>query len=169
MRNQSARMVALGGMLAALSVTIMCLGGMIPLATFICPVLCIFSLHIVMRLCGKRIAWAWYSAVAIISLLLCPDKEAAAVFLVLGYYPIIKPLLDHLRFRFLWKGLLFNFSILILYGLLLQILGLDSLSEDYRDIGLIGLVVLLVLGNVTFYLLDCVLGRFCRQRGKGTL
>ena len=41
-------------------------------------------------------AWAWYGAVSILSLLLGPDKEAAAIFLALGYYPILKRHIDRL-------------------------------------------------------------------------
>ena len=50
----SVRSTALGGVMAALAVVIMCLGGMIPLATFVCPVLCMLLLQFVFRLCGRR-------------------------------------------------------------------------------------------------------------------
>ena len=40
-RRSPAFAVALGGMLAALAVVIMCLGGLIPVATFVCPMLCL--------------------------------------------------------------------------------------------------------------------------------
>ena len=80
MRRNAAKDIALGGMLAAVAIVIMCLGGMIPLATFICPMICCLMLKMVHKMCGKRIAWAWYGAVAILSVLMGPDKEAAAVF-----------------------------------------------------------------------------------------
>ena len=115
-----ARRIALGGMLAALACVIMGMGGLIPVATYVVPMLSIFLLQFVFRSCGGRIAWAWYGAVAILGLLLCPDKEAAAVFLALGYYPIVKPRLDRKKLSWLWKGLLFNGTILILYWLLLN-------------------------------------------------
>ena len=54
--------------------------------SMICP-----RTQAVLKTCGVRIAWAWYGAVAILSLLLAPDKEAAAVFAFLGYYPIVTP------------------------------------------------------------------------------
>ena len=87
MRNASVKAVALGGMLASVSVVIICLGGLIPLATFICPMLCIMTGHIVLRSCGTKIAWCWYGVVSILCLLMAPDKEAAMLFLFLGYYP----------------------------------------------------------------------------------
>ena len=76
---------ALGGVMAALAVVIMCLGTLIPVATFICPMVCILLAQLVLKTCGARYGWAWYGAVAVLSLLLAPDKEAAAVFAALGY------------------------------------------------------------------------------------
>ena len=84
MRKNSKQM-ALGGIFAALAVVIMNLGGLIPIATYVCPALCMVLLSLVHRACGGRVAWAWYGAVAILSLLLSPDKEASAVFAFLGY------------------------------------------------------------------------------------
>ena len=78
-------------MLAGAAVVLMSVGTIIPVATYAAPVLCMLICQVVCRLCGSRIAWAWYGAVAVLSLLLAPDKVAAAVFLVLGYFPILKP------------------------------------------------------------------------------
>ena len=99
-RNPSAD-IALGGLLAALAVAIECMGTLIPVATFICPMLCMLLLAIVVRRSGNRIGWAWYGAVAILGALLAPDKEAAAVFIFLGYYPILKPKMDNLPLKWL--------------------------------------------------------------------
>ena len=148
---------ALGGVLAALAVVIMCLGTLIPVATFICPMVCILLAQVVLKTCGVRIAWAWYGAVAILSLLLAPDKEAAAVFAFLGYYPIVKPRLDKTRLRWLWKGLLFNASVLVMYWLLLQVLGMAQIAAEFAEMGTVMMFVTLILGNVTFFLLDRLL------------
>ena len=152
--------MALGGVLAALAVVIMSLGTIIPVATYVCPMLCAVVLQVVLLTCGKRIAWAWYGAVAILSVLMAPDKEAAAVFVFLGYYPIVRPGLNKTRFPRLWKGLLFNGSVLVMYWLLLRVFGLEQVAEDFEGIGAALLAGLLVLGNVTFFLLDRVLERF---------
>ena len=151
-------------MLAALAVVIMCLGGLIPIATYVCPIICTMLLAVMLKLCGKRIAWAWYAAVGILSALFSPDKEAAAVFLFLGYYAILKPFFDGRRFRWLWKGFYFNGSIALLYWLLLRLMGMEQLAEDFRELGLAGLVLMLVMGNLVFFLLDRLLnGRFRRK------
>ena len=67
----------------------------------------------------------------------------------------------------LWKGLLFNGSVLMLYTLLLLVLGLPALTREFQGMGRILLAVLLIVGNVTFFLLDRVLERpFFRKLGR---
>ena len=96
MKRTTSKEMALCGVLAALALTVMILGGMFPAASYCCPVLACILLVPVVETCGRRIAWAWYGAVALLSCLLCPDPEAAALFLFLGYYPIIKGPLDRI-------------------------------------------------------------------------
>ena len=156
-RQNHASPIALGGIMAALAVVIMCMGGLIPVATFICPMMCIILLTVVRQRCGNRIAWAWYSAVTILSLLLGPDKEAAAVFAFLGYYPILKPVFDKLPLRWLWKGIYFNVVILAMYWLLMNLFGMAALAAEFKEMGTILVTVTLLMGNVTFFMLDSLL------------
>ena len=158
--------VALGGVLAALAIVIMTLGGLIPVATYVCPMLCALLLFAVKLFCGDRIGWAWYGAVAVLSLLLAPDKEAAAVFVALGYYPILQPKLEKMPVQWLWKGLLFNAASVALYAVLLYVFGMEQLVAEFQELGLIGLVVTLILGNVCFFLLDRVLHMLRRRFHK---
>lgn len=150
--------MALGGVLAALAVVIMSMGTLIPVATYVCPMLCAVLLQTVLKTCGARVAWAWYGAVAVLSVLLAPDKEAAAVFVFLGYYPIVKPRLDKLKGKWLWKGLLFNGSTIVLYWLLMKVFGLDQIAAEFEKMGFLLTAATLVLGNVTFFMLDRLLG-----------
>ena len=154
----------MGGVFAALAIVIMCLGGLIPIATFVCPMICMLILHLIRKLCGNRIAWAWYGVVAILSVLLGPDKEAAAVFVFLGYYPIIKPKIDRFKPGWLWKGIYFNAVILLLYQLLIYLFGMDQIAAEYRELGKVLTVVVLLIGNLCFFLLDRVLTQFGRRR-----
>ena len=150
--------MALGGVFAALAVVIMCLGTIIPVATYTCPALCALVLELVRERCGNRIAWAWYGAVAALCLLLAPDKEAAAVFLFLGYYPIVKPWMDRRKGKWLWKAALFNSMTLLMYWLLMHLFGLEQLVEEFSGMGTAMTVVTLILGNMTFFMLDRILG-----------
>ena len=166
MGHNGPRSVALGGVTAALAVVIMCMGGIIPLATYVCPMLCAMVLAVVLRFVGRRIAWAWYGAVAVLALLLGPDKEAAAVFVFLGYYPIIKPWVDRRKVPFLWKLAIFNLSIGIMYALLIYLFRLEQVVRDFGEFGLVLTLVTLLLGNVTLFLLDLLLGRFVIMRKR---
>lgn len=152
--------------MGALAVVIMSLGTLIPVMTYVCPIACVLLLEAVRLTCGQRVAWAWYGAVAILGLLLSPDKEAAALFVFLGYYPLVKPRLDGKKLSWFFKSVLFNGSVVLMYFFLLRIGGMEALAEEFRELGGIMLAVLLLLGNVTFFLLDRLLTRL-RQKWKG--
>ena len=164
MERNGAKSVALGGILAALAVVIMCLGGIIPIATYIGPMLCALLLAVVLRLCGKRIAWTWYVAVSILSLLLGPDKEAATVFLFLGYYPIVKVWMDRRKLAFLWKLLLFNVSSCAMYAMMIYLFRLEQVVSEFQGLGLTLTLITLLLGNAALFLLDLVLGRMSMKQ-----
>ena len=167
MKQSNTKVIALGGLLAAVAVVIMCLGGMIPLSTYVCPMLCAIVQFVVLQFCGRRIAWVWYVLVSILCLLMGPDKEAACVFLLLGYYPIVKPAVDKSRLRLLWKLLLFNSAIAVLYLGLIHLLGLSEALAEAEELGKWGAGIMLILGNVTFFLLDRVLNMIALKfRGK---
>lgn len=167
MRHNSAKNMALGGMMAALALVVMCLGGMIPLATYVCPMFCAVLLMVVMKLAGSRVAWAWYGAVSILSLLLGPDKEAAAVFVFLGYYPILKPWLDRRKLAILWKLVLFNAAIFAMYSLLIYVFGLADLASEFKELGMVLTIVTLVLGNITLFMLDILLTLLEKRKFHG--
>lgn len=144
--------------MAALAIVIMAMGTLIPIATYVCPMLCCLILQLVRTINGDRIGWAWYGAVTILSLLLAPDKEAAAVFAAIGYYPILKPKLDRTRGKWIWKGLLFNSTILAMYWLLMHLFGMDQITREFSEMGIMMTFALLLMGNIVFFLLDKLLG-----------
>ena len=160
MRKQS-RDLALCGVLCALAVAIMAMGTIIPAATYCCPVLASMTIVPVLILCGEKLSWAMFAASAILSLLLAPDKEAAAIFLALGYYPIIKPKLDKLPKprRIAPKLLLFNAAIFAVYGALLFVFRLEALREELFSMGGLLALALILGGNVIFWLDDRLLER----------
>ena len=97
------------------------------------------------RVCGWRV---WQAS------------EAAAVFTFIGFYPIVKPVFDRAKLGLLWKAILFNSLILLMYGLLIYLMGMDQLAEEFREMGQMMTIVTLILGNAVFFLLDKVLLRF---------
>lgn len=163
MRLNNTRQIALGGVLAAVAVVIMCLGGFIPIATYVCPMLCCVTQFIVFCFCGKRIAWAWFAVVSILSVLMGPDKEAVIVFLVIGYYPLIKNVIDQSKIRFLFKLFYFNISIFLAYTVLIYVFGMREIIAENMELGIAGLILIFLLGNVTFFLLDRLINMISRK------
>lgn len=163
MPSKNTKSVALGGVLAAVAVVIMCLGGFIPIATYVCPMLCTLTQLLVLHFCGRRIGWTWFAVVCILSLLMGPDKEAVFVFVAIGYYPLIKSFLERSKFRLLLKVLYFNVSVLLVYAVMIYLFGMQQIAQENMELGLLGLVIILVLGNITFFMLDLLLGIMTRK------
>ena len=148
--------MALGGMLTAAAVVIMSLGSIVPVNTYICPVLCILITRPVLERCGKRTGWCYYLAAASLSLLLAPDREAALVYAFLGYYPMIRP-----RFRWMWAKLLFFTAAgAASYGALLALMGAAEAMTD----GWLMTAVTVLLWDVLFLLVDRLLGLPMKKR-----
>lgn len=164
MRNSKVKAIALGGLLAAVAVVIMCIGTFIPVATYVCPMLCCIVQFVVLRYCGISLAWTWYVAVSVLCLLMAPDKEAALVFLAIGYYPLIKQKLERKPMSLFWKVFCFNVSIVGVYAIMIFVLGMQHLVQENMEFGLWGLAALLILGNITFLLLDRVLSLIAKKK-----
>ena len=159
--NQTTKQLALGGVLAALAVVLLLLGGVIPIGTYIAPMLASLPLIVLLAELPKGLCLGWYAVVAILGVMLCPDKETAFVFVFLGWYPVAKPALDRLPRlpRIAAKLLVFNLAVAALYALLILVFRLEALVQEAKETGLVLLLVLLVLGNVTFLLYDILLNR----------
>ena len=157
------KIIALCGVFAALATVILCFGSFLPFMTYVCPVICICMASFVMGLCGRSMAWTWYFSVSVLGLLLCADKEAASIFVTLGYYPMLKVKLDTYKVSWLFKFIFFNLIIFALYWLLIKIMGFQQIMEDFSQIGIFMKVFALLLGNVVFYFVDRVLNRVNRM------
>lgn len=156
--KQNARQVALGGMMTAVAVVIMCMGSLIPVNTYVCPVLCILITRLVIEGCGRRLGWCYYAAVGILGLLLAPDKEAALVYAFLGYYPMVKPWLDRIPGRTAVKLALFTAAGCVVYWLLLFVMGVESVQADFEGMGTVMLVILVLVWDFLFLMVDRLLG-----------
>ena len=152
---RQSRQMALGGMLTAVSVVIMCLGSVIPINTYVCPVLCILVTRPVLDRCGRRIGWCYYLATAILSLLLAPDREAALVYAFLGYYPMIRPFFERLGpVKGMAKLVFFTLAGAAAYGVLLLVMGVGAAMNE----GWLLTAVTVILWDVLFLLVDRLLG-----------
>ena len=158
MRKKSAQ-VALCGVLAG---ALMALGGILPAATYCAPLLASLVLIPAREECGAKAAWLLYVAAALLSLFLCADKEAAVLFLALGYYPLVHKALEAVKPRALvivCKLALFNIAVCAVYALLLFVLVSEALRAEFHETTRIMQFELLAAGNLVFLLYDLVLRR----------
>ena len=148
------------GMAAALSVVIMLLGGVLPMAVYAVPMLCGLILLPVLLEFGAKTAWITFGAVALISLLMDFDKEAAFFYVFTGYYPILKWRLDRLSpkaRRLGAKVLLFTVAIAAMYGLLYLLFPLAPAFHEFREMGLVLTVLFLAAYIFSMLLYDRLL------------
>lgn len=131
--TDSARVIALCGVLTGLGVAVMLTGGLIPVMIYCSPLIAGLLLIPVLHEYGSGRAWMVWGATAILALILCADKEAAFFYLFLGYYPILKRHMDRIRGkagRLLLKPMFFAAALAFMYGLLYFVLGLESVVND---------------------------------------
>lgn len=157
-----ARPLALCGVLTALAVTLLALGGILPGMVFCAPILAMAVLLPVLEELGPRAAGTAYAAAALLGLLLVPDRETALVYLFFGWYPILRPKIAALPFRparVLARIAVCSAAALALYGLALRLMGL---TEDLLESVWYLNAALLAAGNVVFLLTDATLARLTR-------
>lgn len=154
---KNSKKVALGGMIAALSLALMFLTGLFPFATFAIPGVAGVLLIVLVIELGRMQAFLAFLAVAILSIFITPDREAALVYVAfLGYYPIVKSKLEQCKSRvteYLCKVLLFSAAYFACYLLAVFVLGLEVMISIWLVLG--GYLVLLAV----FFLYDLVVGR----------
>lgn len=153
------KQIALCGLLCALAVTFLLLGGILGIGTFAGSILAMAVLLPILEEYGAKTAAAAYGAAAILALLLVPDRETALVFVAFGWYPLLRPRLDRVPskpVRLLIKLAVCTGIIAVLYGLVLRLMGLTA---DLLDASRWMNILLLVLANVTFLVMDRALER----------
>ena len=98
-------------------------------------------------------------------MLLGPDKEAASLFVFLGYYPLVKPRLDAIRSRVLRLSAKLLLAILAVgadYSFLLFVLHLDAVTQELAETAPTVLWATCALGLALFLLYDLTLARLTR-------
>ena len=170
--KSTAKELALGGMFTALGVVFLCLGGIVPLALYACPILASAVLLPVRENCRRSVVWSCYAASAVLGTLLGPDKESALLFVFLGYYPIVKPRFDAIRrrpLRLAAKLLLAIAAVGAEYAFLLFVLRLEAVVTELSSTAPALLWATAALGLALFLLYDLCLDRLTalyRRRRK---
>ena len=123
-----AYVLALCSLMTALGTVFMLSSGVIPIMTYASPYLAALVLVPVITEFRRKWGWMTWFATAVISLLLCADKEAAFFYVFFGCYPMIKPLFDRLRHKAVRLAAKLIYAVCVLfamYSLLLFVLKLD--------------------------------------------
>ena len=160
MRKQT-KLTALCGMLTALCVVILLPSSLIPVLTYVAPMLSGAVMCAVCEIAGKKYAFGVYAAAAVISMFILTDKEAALIFaLFFGYYPIICDALSKPKkaVSLILKLLIFNTSIILASVLAVYIFLVPV--EEYTELGAITIPLYLAMGNAVFFLYDYSLARY---------
>ncbi|MBQ8210346.1 MAG: hypothetical protein IJZ35_07185 [Clostridia bacterium] len=152
---------ALGGMISALSLTIMLLTAVIPYLTYALPAIAGAMLVLMVIEINKKWAFCAYAAISILSFLILPDKEAAMMYVAFfGYYPVLKPFLESKIFnnKLCWfvKAVIFNIAVVIAYLVIVNVFGIPI---EEMEKGVFAVIGLLALGNVMFVLYDICITR----------
>lgn len=152
----------MGGIASALCLLLMMLT-IIPIATYTMPALAGMVLIVVVIENGYSTAWMVYVAVGFLSLFICPDKEAAMLFVgFFGYYPILKGKLEKIKKRsmeYLSKFSIFNLAMILNYLVIIYLFGIQDILEDVGPLGKFSVLLLLLMGNVVFFVYDIALSR----------
>lgn len=158
----NASKTALGGMITALSVVILVPTALdifvyaLPAFAGMLILFCVIELN-------KKWATGVFSAAAILSLFLVPNKEAAVLYATFfGYYPILKSTLELCKSRvieYVLKFACFNLSVVVSYLALVYLFGISVEQLFGEELTAVMFIALPVLMNVMFIVYDMCLTR----------
>lgn len=156
--KQSVR-VALCGIAAALSLALLFLTGLLPMATVALPAIAGCLLVAVVVEAGVAWGFASFCATAVLGFFLTPDREAFILYVVLlGYYPVLASPLSKIRtkpLRMVVKLLVFNAALGA--GALAVVFLLGMPLAVFSFLGPFTIPVLWVLANGVFIVYDMAL------------
>ena len=151
----SVKTIALCGMMTALSVVILLLGGVLELGMYAAPMIAGFCIMYIGHECGAKNQWLVWAAVSLLSFMLVPNVEENLMYACFfGLYPILRPHFQKLPRlpRRICKLLYFNIMIAAVETLIMRVLAPESM-------GVVMMIVLLMLGNVIFRCYDFLIPR----------
>lgn len=154
--GKQARKIAVCGMTAALGVVIMLLGNVLSLGMYLAPMLVGLCLTVLGKEWGIRYQVLLWLAIGLLSFILISNPEQNLMFIGLfGWYPILRPSLQKLPTlsRVTVKFLMFNLIVIALEALLILVLVPEILGTGL-------MILLLLLGNVIFFVYDFAIPRF---------
>ncbi len=152
------------GVISALA-TVLMMATNIPIALYTVP--CIAGILFMIPAIEFDSKWGFlcYGITAVLSLILPTEREALIVFIgVLGYYPILKMLIERIGKRpleMLIKLAVFNIGVVASYFVIIKILGYNVFANEYAG-WKVTAIALLVVGNAVFLILDYAITNLIR-------
>lgn len=150
---------ALGGIVAALSLVMMISVAVIPFLTYALPAAAGMLIVFMFVETDKKWAFGVYCTVAILGMLLVPDKEVAVMYLAFfGYYPIIKSVFEaRLGNALSWilKVAAFAATMVGAYALMIRFMGVTI--DETEEFGAWAIPILLGTGTLAFIIYDIAL------------
>lgn len=154
---KQSRRIAECGMICALCVVIMIVGGILGIGLYASPMFAGLFLIPLGRKYGRRYHLALWLAVSIISFLTVPEVEQNLMFLCFfGCYPILQPYFHRIQRkipRVIAKFVYFNVVILAVELLVMYVLVPEAMSAAL-------MLSFMLLFNLTFVCYDFVIPRF---------
>jgi len=150
---------ALGGIVAALSISLMFMVSAVPFFTYALPAAAAILLVPIVIEINKKWALGVYLSVSVLAVLILPNKEVAVIYAAFfGYYPIIKAIIEKYLPKILGllvKIIIFNSTMFISYYLMLKFMGIEI--DEMEKLGVYAIPVLLAMGSAAFILYDYAL------------
>ena len=123
------RKVATCGLLGALAVVEMLIGSLLWVGIYAVPLLSIWTLLPVLKLYGRKASFTAYVAVAVLALILVPDRELSLFYCCFGWWPAVRPSVQKIHnktLRLLAKLLIYIASVSLMIWAVFKILGIPE-------------------------------------------
>lgn len=151
--------IAFCGVMAAMGTAVMLLS-YFPYFTYGVPALSGLVSLVVLIEIGFKWAWGTYAVIAFTAMLFAEPEAKLMFVLILGYYPILKACIERLKnksLQYILKFAVFNCAVFAVYKVFAEVFGVYT--ADIGSAGTLGVVFMLMLANVTFFLYDIALVR----------
>lgn len=149
---------ALCGVFGALSIVVMLMGSIIPLATYMCPAIAAFLILPVVAEYGEKTGFTLYAAVSLLSMIVIAEKEFVLMYVcVFGLFSVFKFRADRIKPKFLQYTIKAVYALITtaaVYALLLLVFPNPALSGEFGDMSIGLMTAFFVLFVITFLLYD---------------
>ncbi len=152
---------AIGGIVSALSLVLLISVAIVPFLTYALPAAAGLLIIFVVVEIDKKWAFGVYATVAILGMILVPEKEVAVMYLAFfGYYPILKAIIESkfpLVIEWIIKVASFVAAIAGSYYLMMKFMGVTI--DEVEEWGNAAYFILLGMGTVAFIIYDIALSK----------